>query len=129
VGGAEVSLLIAEVLASGGGRRDVAAARAVKEQLTLADRVAVGDLIVTRRDVEDIVRSLLEPAVDAVRRTVASAGLNMHDVDSILLAGGSARMPVVREVLIAATALPVHLASHPEHAVARGAARTTIARR
>jgi actin-like ATPase involved in cell morphogenesis len=77
----------------------------------------------TRAEFEEMIRPTLAPTVAALSRAVASAGLATSDVDTILLAGGSSRIPLVGQLIAAELARPVAVDVHPKHAVAMGAAR------
>ena len=76
----------------------------------------------TRAEFEAMVRPRIAQTVTALERTVASAGLTMDGVSRILLVGGTSRMPVVSEMIRAATGRPVGLDTHPKLAIATGAA-------
>ncbi|MER7015238.1 Hsp70 family protein [Saccharopolyspora sp. NPDC000359] len=85
------------------------------------------ELVVTRSEFEAAIRPSVEVAVDALRRTVASAGLREDDLSAVLLAGGSSRVPLVAQLVQAQFDKPVRTAHHPKFTVALGAA--TIATR
>lgn len=78
---------------------------------------------ITRTEFEDMIRPILRETIDSARRAVESAGLQLHDVKAVLLAGGSSRIPLVSEMVRAELGRPVVTDSHPKHAVALGAAR------
>ena len=82
----------------------------------------------TRGELEAMVRPRLRETLDALERTVASAGLAMDAVDRILLVGGSSRMPVINAMLREATGRPTVVDAHPKFAVASGAAIAAAAR-
>ncbi|MER6992716.1 Hsp70 family protein [Saccharopolyspora hirsuta] len=85
------------------------------------------ELTVARREFDAAIRPSVEVAVDALRRTVASAGLRGDDLSAVLLAGGSSRVPLVTQLVLAQFDKPVRMAHHPKFTVALGAA--TIATR
>jgi molecular chaperone DnaK len=76
----------------------------------------------TRRELEDMVRPSLVDTVEALRRSIDSAGLTPDDLKSILLVGGSSRIPLVGQMLVSELGRPVAIDVHPKHAVALGAA-------
>jgi cell division ATPase FtsA len=82
----------------------------------------------TRGELEAMVRPRLRETLDALERTVSSAGLTMEGVDRILLVGGSSRMPLINAMLREATGRPIVVDAHPKFAVASGAAITAAAR-
>ncbi|MEO1061698.1 MAG: Hsp70 family protein [Actinomycetota bacterium] len=76
----------------------------------------------TRTELEDLVRPRLTETVAALERTVASAGLEVDDLDRILLVGGASRMPLVGEIVADGIRAPLAIDTHPKHAIAQGAA-------
>ncbi|NES26525.1 Hsp70 family protein [Micromonospora terminaliae] len=77
---------------------------------------------VTRARFEDLIRPAVRATVDLLVRTVHSAGLTPAQLDAVLLAGGSARIPLVRELLTAALPVPVEVEPDPQLTAATGAA-------
>jgi hypothetical protein len=81
----------------------------------------------TRSEFEDMIRPTLVDTVDAMRRSLASAQVAPEQLKSVLLVGGSSRIPLVGEMLVGALHRPVAIDVHPKHAVALGAARLAAA--
>ena len=81
----------------------------------------------TRAELEGMIRPSIEQSADALERAIAGAGVSVADVDRVLLAGGSSRIPLVSQVLATRLGRPVALDAHPKHAVALGAARLAAA--
>ncbi|TDC77279.1 Hsp70 family protein [Micromonospora sp. KC606] len=77
---------------------------------------------VSRAQFEELVRPTVAMTVDLLIRAVHNAGLTPAELDGVLLAGGSARLPLVAELLGAAVPCPVQVGPDPELAVAVGAA-------
>ncbi|HEX6358432.1 Hsp70 family protein, partial [Actinophytocola sp.] len=77
----------------------------------------------TRSELESMVRPALHGSIEALRRAVRSAGLTPEQLHSVLLVGGSSRMPLVGQLVTAELGRPVAVDTHPKHAVALGAAR------
>jgi actin-like ATPase involved in cell morphogenesis len=77
---------------------------------------------ITRGEFEDMIRPALAPTVAALSRAVASTGLSPEQVDVVLLAGGSSRIPLVGQLIAEQVGRPVAVDIHPKHAVALGAA-------
>ncbi|MFE9689026.1 Hsp70 family protein [Micromonospora sp. NPDC005806] len=77
---------------------------------------------VTRAQFEDMIRPAVRSTVDLLVRTVQSAGLTPTQLDGILLAGGSARIPLVTDLLAAALPVPVEVEPDPQSTAAAGAA-------
>ena len=57
-----------------------------------------------------------------MRRALASADVGADELRSVLLVGGSSRIPLVGQMLMAALGRPMAIDVHPKHAVALGAA-------
>lgn len=85
------------------------------------------DVRLTRAEFEDLIRPALSDTVEAMRRALASAGLEPESVKSVLLVGGSSRIPLVGQMLMASLRRPVAIDVHPKHAVALGAAHLSAA--
>jgi len=76
----------------------------------------------TRLEFEDMIRPTLVDTLDAVHRSLDSAGMRPEQLSSVLLVGGSSRIPLVGQMLVADLRRPVAIDVHPKHAVALGAA-------
>ncbi|NJC69006.1 Hsp70 family protein [Planosporangium thailandense] len=79
-------------------------------------------LPVTRAAFEELIRPALRPTVDRLDRTIRSCGLRPDQVDGVLLVGGSARIPLVADLVSAHFPGQVTVAADPQVAVAAGAA-------
>ena len=80
------------------------------------------DVTLTREKFEDLINDLVERTIDPIKAALSDADLNNNQVDTILLVGGSTRVPLVQRVvkrILAKT--PVRDIS-PEEVVALGAA-------
>ncbi len=78
--------------------------------------------IVTRGEFEDATSWLMMKTINMVGYALRNARLNMSNIDSILLVGGSTKMPQVQRSLKDAFPSVDLVSFDPEHAVARGAA-------
>ena len=74
-----------------------------------------------------MIRPTLVDTLDAVHRSLESAGVRPEQVSSVLLVGGSSRIPLVGQMLVADLQRPVAIDVHPKHAVALGAAHLAAA--
>lgn len=72
----------------------------------------------TRRQVESIIRRTVPVCEDALR----TAGLAAHQIDEIVLVGGTTRLPLVREVVQQVFGKPPQTSINPMSVVAVGAA-------
>ena len=80
------------------------------------------EIRLTRAELESMVRPALYDSIEALKRAVQSAGVSPDQLDSVLLVGGSSRMPIVAQLVGAELGRPVAVDAHPKHAVALGAA-------
>lgn len=103
------------------------ACRAAKEELTLAGETTIRvrfslphtEIRLSREQLEILARPILEPTIGTLRRVVAAAG---GSVGTVLLDGGSVRIPLLSRLIEAAGLGPVAPAPHPELTAALGAA-------
>ena len=77
---------------------------------------------VTRAEFEDVTSSLLSRTRDVAELVLDEAGRDWSQVDHIILAGGSTRMPMVSAMLQRASGLTPLRAVNPDEVVALGAA-------
>ncbi|MGH9245384.1 MAG: Hsp70 family protein [Acidimicrobiales bacterium] len=76
----------------------------------------------TRSEFEAMVRPVINETIIALRRAVHSAGVAPDHVQSVLLVGGSSRIPLVAQMVSAELGRPLAVDAHPKHAIAQGAA-------
>jgi len=76
----------------------------------------------TRAELEAMVRPALHDSIEALKRALRSANVTPEQLHSVLLVGGSSRMPIVAQLVGAELGRPVAVDAHPKHAVALGAA-------
>lgn len=77
---------------------------------------------VAREDFEALIRELLGRTVQAVDRALSDAGWKPRDLDTVLLVGGSTRIPLVKEMVYQHLGIEPRSEIHPDEAVALGAA-------
>lgn len=90
-------------------------------ELDLGERGKV-DLTITRAEFEAAIAPLVQRTLDCVKSAAKDAGLELKNINDIVLVGGSTRVPLVRARLEAATGKPPHTDVDPDLAVALGAA-------
>jgi molecular chaperone DnaK len=106
-----------------------------KEALSVDTEVTIPVLLpqvqsqvsLTRAEFEDLIRPQITETVDALRRTLASAGVAPADLDAVLVVGGSSRIPLVAHLLTTELGRPVVVDADPQAAVAFGAALSGLA--
>jgi len=80
------------------------------------------DVRITRGEFESAIRIPILRTVDTFRQTLAGAGVEPADLHTILLVGGSSRIPLVSRLIAAELGVPVSVDAHPKYAVCLGAA-------
>jgi molecular chaperone DnaK len=76
----------------------------------------------TRAELEAMVRPALYDSIEVLKGVLRSADVSPEQLHSVLLVGGSSRMPIVAQLVGAELGRPVAVDTHPKHAVALGAA-------
>ncbi|GAB3248668.1 Hsp70 family protein [Kineosporia babensis] len=76
----------------------------------------------TRAELEESIRPLLDLTLEAFRRSLESSELAAADLNAVLLAGGSSRIPLISELLSDDLGRPVAVNADPKQIVAMGAA-------
>ena len=77
---------------------------------------------VSREEFEELIENLLQRTLGAVDRALADAGWRPKDLDTVLLVGGSTRIPRVAELVRKHLGMEPRSEIHPDEAVALGAA-------
>ncbi|CAN5915204.1 Hsp70 family protein [soil metagenome] len=81
------------------------------------------DVRLTRGEFERMIRPTLDATIDAMRRALVAAAVEPQQISTVLLVGGSSRIPLVAELVSQAFGRPIAVDAHPKHAIALGAAR------
>ena len=77
---------------------------------------------ITRTEFEAMVRPSLLETIESMKRAFRSADVDASEVTSILLVGGSSRIPLISQMVASNLSRPISLDVHPKHAVPLGAA-------
>jgi molecular chaperone DnaK len=77
---------------------------------------------ITRGEFESAVRLPIYKTITLMLQAVEDVGLQRSDLSSVLLIGGSSRIPLVSQLLATEFAVPIKVDSHPKYAVCLGAA-------
>lgn len=142
VGGAEIDRVLAREIASRLGlalaedaplyRLLLMEAEEIKCALSFQERLfwrvpapfsssGISELTVTRAEIEKIVSPWLEKAV-----ALGAELWRRHDPQSVIMVGGSSRIPSLKKMLSARLPVPVRLGRCPDEAVALGAALYSV---
>ena len=76
----------------------------------------------TRAEFERITRDLLDRCKGPVTKALQDAGLQISEVNEVILVGGSSRMPAVQDLVKTMTGKQPNMSVNPDEAVADGAA-------
>jgi molecular chaperone DnaK len=76
----------------------------------------------TRAKFESLVEDLLQRTVGPVKQALADAGLSPHQIDEVVLVGGSTRIPRVQQIVRDLFGKEPHKGVNPDEVVAIGAA-------
>jgi tetratricopeptide (TPR) repeat protein len=76
----------------------------------------------TRAEFEDQIRQRIDDSVDVFGHVLDRAGIDASELATVLLVGGSSRIPMIAESLRAALNVSISIDAHPKHAIALGAA-------
>ncbi|MFM2060439.1 MAG: hypothetical protein RLZZ507_109 [Cyanobacteriota bacterium] len=80
------------------------------------------ELEITREDFNTAIKDLILQSKQALQQALASAKLEIGDIDRIIMIGGSSRVPLVRTMLTEMFGKEPYADTDPDTAVARGAA-------
>ena len=103
---------------------DLPYARVTEEYIARADdgRPLHLDVELSRHEFEELIRPLVRSTLEAVDRALKDAALRARDLRTVLLVGGSTRIPLVRRMLAEHLGQEPRSEVHPDEAVALGAA-------
>ena len=80
------------------------------------------DYTLTRAEFEKITRDLLDRCKTPVTKALKDAGLQISEVNEVILVGGSTRMPAVQDLVKQMTGKQPNMSVNPDEVVADGAA-------
>ena len=76
----------------------------------------------TRGEFEKMIRPAIDATIASLRRALHSARVDPGQLHTVLLVGGSSRIPLVAHLVSAELGRPTSVDTHPKHAIALGAA-------
>jgi molecular chaperone DnaK len=123
----EADRFLAQQLAEAAERAKIELSEREESAIGIPFAVSKGAVIhpvfpITRSFFETTASPYVERSLELTRRALAEAGISPNEVDSLVLSGGSSRMPIVRRLLSERLALKPQGGVNPEEIVALGAA-------
>ena len=107
-------------------KKELSAAQQAQINLPFITADATGpkhlDYTLTRAEFERITHDLLERCKEPVTKALRDAGLQISEVNEVILVGGSTRMPAVQELVKKMTGKQPNMSVNPDEVVAVGAA-------
>lgn len=101
-------------------------AEEAKKHLSSADEFSVewnGDVLaITKEKFESLIRPLVDKTIRCCNNALADAQLKGSDIDTIVMVGGSTRVPLVKQSVSSFFGKPVNDSVNPDEVVALGAA-------
>lgn len=101
-------------------------AEEAKKHLSSADSytgaVMEYSVILTRKQLEQLVQPLVDRTITCCRNAVKDAGITIHEIEEVVMVGGSTRVPLVKQQVGAFFGRAVHDNLNPDEVVALGAA-------
>ncbi|MCY4652941.1 MAG: molecular chaperone DnaK, partial [Dehalococcoidia bacterium] len=76
----------------------------------------------SRSKLEQLVAELVQRTVEPCKKAIADAGVNVNEIDEVILVGGMTRMPAVQEIVTDLFGKEPHQGVNPDEVVALGAA-------
>jgi molecular chaperone DnaK len=76
----------------------------------------------TRGEFETMIRPSIGATIASLRRALESAHVSPEQLSTVLLVGGSSRIPLVAQMVSAELGRPTSVDAHPKHAIVLGAA-------
>ena len=80
------------------------------------------DLNLTRAKFDELTADLVQKTITCIRNAMSDAGLSKNDINTVLLVGGSSRIPAVQEAVKNEMGQEPHKGINPDECVAIGAA-------
>lgn len=97
------------------------------EAVTMSDKGPLSlETTLTRARFEELILDIVQNTIDPMMKAVADAKLTPEEIDTVLLVGGSTRIPLVQRMVRDAIGKPASRDISPEEVVSMGAAVQTL---
>lgn len=101
-------------------------AEASKKELSQHTEIAMewdgSTFTISRQEFEDKIRPVVARTIDSCRNALKDAGLNIKDIDEVVMVGGSIRVPLVKQMVKEFFGKDLNDSVNPDEVVALGAA-------
>lgn len=101
-------------------------AEEAKKILSTGDRFSVEwnneTLAITKEKFEELIKPLIDQTIQSCTQALADSKLTVKDIDTIVMVGGSTRVPAVKHAVSTFFGKPVNDSVNPDEVVALGAA-------
>jgi molecular chaperone HscA len=97
-------------------------ARRLKEKLSDAEEVSLGDYTLTRSSFESVIEPIIQRTLIICDKALADASVTKAELTGIVLVGGSTRIPAIRKAVSDYFGKPALTNVNPDEVVAVGAA-------
>lgn len=101
-------------------------AEEAKKHLSANDSFSIewngNNLSITKEKFESLIKPLIGQTIDSCKNALTDSKLSIKDIDTIVMVGGSTRVPAVKEAISAFFGKPVNDSVNPDEVVALGAA-------
>ncbi len=99
-----------------------AAKKALSTNNSYTTDIAGTTVSITKQQFEQLIQPFIKKTIDCCKQALKDAQLSTTDIDSIIMVGGSTRIPVVKQAVSAFFGKPVNDTVNPDEVVALGAA-------
>lgn len=79
-------------------------------------------LLITKQKFEELIQPFIQKTLDCCNNALKDAGLKVNDIETVVMVGGSTRVPAVKNAVSKLFNQPVHDEVNPDEVVALGAA-------
>jgi molecular chaperone HscA len=101
-------------------------AEEAKKNLSFQEKFSAGFngeiLSITKEEFEELIKPLVEKTITCCRNAVADAGMEIKEIDEVIMVGGSTRVPLVKKKVSNFFEREVNDTVNPDEVVALGAA-------
>lgn len=80
------------------------------------------NLTLSKDQFENLIAPLVDKTIESCKKCLSDSGLNLSDIDEIVMVGGSTRVPLVKEMVRSFFKKEIHDSINPDEVVALGAA-------